>query len=75
MEKITILVIPFVLIGLITGIVMGDTGINATTETQGFHTSTTIIAVGHFSSTSDVAITSNARMVRLRSWAEMPVVT
>ncbi len=58
MEKITILVIPLVLIGLITGIVMGDTGINATTETQGFHTSTTIIAVGRFSSTSDVAMTS-----------------
>ncbi|HOB60016.1 MAG TPA: hypothetical protein PKZ57_04150 [Methanoregulaceae archaeon] len=58
MGKRAILVISFVLIGLITGIVMGDTGINATSETQGFHTSTTIIAVGSFSSTTDVAMTS-----------------
>jgi len=57
MKRRAILLISLGLLALAIGFAGADTGIDATTETQGFHTSTTIDAVGRFSSTTDLAWT------------------
>jgi hypothetical protein len=58
MKTTTFLVLLIGLFVLTTGIAMADTGINATTETQGISITTSIIAVGNFYSKSDIAWTT-----------------
>ena len=53
MKKFGIVVIALAL--LCVGLAMADPGINATQETQGISTSTTIDAVGNWASTTDVS--------------------
>jgi len=58
MKTTTFLVLLIGLFIIATGFAMADTGINATTETQGIKITTSIIAVGNFYSNTNVAWTT-----------------
>lgn len=58
MKTTTFLVLLIGLFAFTTGAAMADTGIAATTETQGISIKTTIIAVGNFQTNTDIAWTT-----------------
>ena len=58
MKMRTFLALSIGLLIFATGIVMADSGINATTETQGITISTSVIMVGNFQSSTDLAWTT-----------------
>ena len=67
MKTTTFLVLLIGLFVTATGTAMADPGSSATTETQGISITTSIIAVGNFYSTSDIAwktTTSGGRIDR-----------
>jgi len=58
MKTTIFLAISIALVVMMAGVAMADTGINATTETQGITISTSVIAVGNFQSSTDIAWTT-----------------